>query len=173
MDRRFDLLWAAIASLTGVAIAIASLVTPSRRVLDLVGPFGLPLALGVAVALLGAVQAYRAVRALREGRVIDEHEGTEDDDRYPSSSVRGTGFIVGTFVYIALLQPVGYLIMTPLATGAGLWSLGYRRVPKMVAVTLGYTLATFWLFSQVMSVPLPVGILRGPLVDAGLISRFR
>lgn len=173
MDRRFDLIWALTAAVIGLAVLVTSAMAPARRVLDQIGPFGMPIVLGAALVLLGGWQGSRAVRALRAGRIKDRHEGTEDDDRYPSDPRRGFGFIAGSFIYVALLQPLGYLIMTPIVSALGLWALGYRSKLKLVALVLGYTLATFWLFDRVMSVPIPVGPLRGPLVDAGLISRFR
>ena len=66
-------------------------------------------------------------------------------------------------VYALLWEPVGFLIVTPLAMAAIMLLLGYRRYRMMVVFSLGTTLVIFGAFSFFLNVNMPLGILRGIL----------
>ena len=66
-------------------------------------------------------------------------------------------------IYAMLWEPLGFLIITPLAMAAIMLLLGYRKYLKMVIFSLGTTLVIFSAFSFFLNVNMPLGILRGLL----------
>jgi uncharacterized membrane protein YhfC len=71
------------------------------------------------------------------------------------------------------LPVLGFLTATPLAIVAGLWALNFRRPVLIAAAAVGYTAVAFFVFNQVLSVPLPLGPLNDLLVDLGIVERIR
>jgi putative tricarboxylic transport membrane protein len=66
-------------------------------------------------------------------------------------------------VYAILWEPLGFLIITPVAMAAIMLLLGYRRYFMMALFSLGTTLVIFGAFSFFLNVNMPLGILRGLL----------
>jgi len=62
-------------------------------------------------------------------------------------------------LYAVLWEPVGFLIVTPLAMVAIMLLCGYRRYSMMVIFSLGTTLVVFGAFSFFLNVNMPLGIL--------------
>jgi putative tricarboxylic transport membrane protein len=62
-------------------------------------------------------------------------------------------------LYAVLWEPVGFLIVTPLAMVAIMLLCGYRRYFMMVIFSLGTTLVVFGAFSFFLNVNMPLGIL--------------
>jgi len=66
-------------------------------------------------------------------------------------------------LYAILWEPVGFLIVTPIAMSAIMLLLGYRRYLMMAIFSLGTTLVIFGAFSFFLNVNMPLGLLRGLL----------
>ncbi len=64
-------------------------------------------------------------------------------------------------IYIALLKPVGFFVMTPLFLAGVMWAMGERRpLPILAATGVIYALVVV-VFVKLLYVPLPIGTLPG------------
>lgn len=67
-------------------------------------------------------------------------------------------WLLGIFlVYLVLIDIVGYLVMTPLALFAMFRLLGVKRIVANAIVSIVATLAVWYLFSELMRIPMPPG----------------
>jgi len=174
MDRRGDLAFAAVVVLYGVALVVATALQEPGPQFDPLGKQGLPYATGVLLMIAGGALALRRLRTWRsETSNIVYQEGVEDEEGYPAS-VFGPILVGAVLAAYAISLPfVGYLISTPIVMAAGLWILDRRQPALLVGLPFGFTVVVFLVFSQVLSVPIPVGPLTDVLVDLNLIDRVR
>ncbi len=63
-------------------------------------------------------------------------------------------------VYVMLIEPVGYFIVTPLFLLIFPATLGYRRWGWLAGLALGGTVLAYGVFTRVLGVPLPMGVLE-------------
>lgn len=162
-------------SLLIVALGIFVLVTafsypPPKVVFDAIGPMGFPKAIGAFLVIGGLIQSARTALYIRKFGKWAPEEGVEDEPEHPSSKWRALLFIVGCFVFVALMQPLGFLISMPLAIAVALWSMDYGSWLRRVLVAIGFTLVAFATFELTLGVPLPAGPIEFMLIDAGLIQ---
>lgn len=64
------------------------------------------------------------------------------------------------FIYLLLMRPIGFLILTPFFIGFILWILKYRKVKKIILLSTTFTIAILLVFQFMLNVPLPQGILN-------------
>lgn len=139
-------------------------------VFDAIGPMGFPKAIGAFLVIGGLIQSARTALYIRKFGKWAPEEGVEDEPEHPSSKWRALLFIVGCFVFVALMQPLGFLISMPLAIAVALWSMDYGSWLRRVLVAIGFTLVAFATFELTLGVPLPAGPIEFMLIDAGLIQ---
>ena len=73
------------------------------------------------------------------------------------------GVIIGSIqilLYVILIEPVGYFIVTPLFLFIFPASLGYRKWGWLAGLAVGSTLFSYAVFLKLLGVPLPMGILE-------------
>jgi len=63
-----------------------------------------------------------------------------------------------SLVYAYTLQYMGFLILTPFFVGALMRILGLRKLLPLIGLSILLTAAFFFLFRNVLSVPLPLGL---------------
>lgn len=122
---------------------------PSSLLADAVGADGVPKALAIALALLGALQLARS-RFMRPSA----GGGIEDGiDRHG----RAAGLLIITCAYVALLPYIGY----PVALAALVFAVAAYAglAPSMrLAFVSGSAALVFWImFVKLLGVPMPVG----------------
>ena len=158
MDKRIDLALDVAIVLLGGFILVASRdvrlgLTPdpitSRGMPEIVGAF-----LVIAGIVLGAMRL-RTWSALPGHLVLEEGKG--DEEGHPASWVRAFGIILAAWLSVWLLKPLGFLIVTPLFLFAFLLIMGVRSWGKRIAFPTIYTLATWYIFSQLLKIILPLG----------------
>jgi putative tricarboxylic transport membrane protein len=135
---------------------------------DLLGPKAFPWMLGSSLFVGGlyvALRAWRLPAAQVEAAL--ESEGDEDEPGVPSSLVRAAAVMGLALLYTVVLDSIGYLIATPLFVAAGLYALAMRSKVGIIAVSLLLTAFCYYVFAEVLSVPLPSGLLTGPLRALG------
>lgn len=174
MNRRADGL-IALAIMIGGLVLLASAVTfPTPRLIrDPVGPMGLPLVLAAVFIVGGGLQAYRALWVQRPLGPTVTPDGPDDEAGYPVSNRRAAAFLAGGLLYVAAIPTLGYPVATPLAISLGLWLLEYRTPWKVLLIAVMFTVITFALFSSVLSIPIPTGILTDVLVELNIIRAVR
>lgn len=172
MNRRADLAGSLVFTVVGLLIAVYAATRPTASLrFDAIGPMGLPGAVGAALAVLGLTQSVKTLRALRADGPVAPDEGNEDDEPdLPASPLRAAAFMVGSFVYIALLPVLGFLIVTPLFLLAALTAMRYRSWLGRVVVAVAFSTVGFVVFVVVLSVPVPQGLLSDALLRLGLID---
>ena len=145
-------------ALAGVGIAMI-IDTHTIRVLataNTVGPRFFPYVVGGAAALIGL---WLVVAVLRGDRATPEE--SEDVDINQKTDWRTLAILVGTFVaYILIINPLGYLLSTMLFFGGTAFALGARRPRSLVLTTLLVPLATFLIFTRLLGIYLPNGVLE-------------
>lgn len=159
-----------IAALGAFVLSVAFSYAAPKVVFDAIGPMGFPKAIGAFLLVGGLVQSVRTVGYIRRFGKWSPDEGVSDEPDHPTSKWRALGVIAGCFGYVLLLDPLGFLIATPLAITAGLWAMGYANWVRRVVVALAFTSVGFVVFEIVLAVPLPAGPIEFMLIDAGLID---
>ncbi|MET0896491.1 MAG: tripartite tricarboxylate transporter TctB family protein [Mycobacterium sp.] len=149
---------AAALALTGVGVAMI-LDTSSIRVLataNAVGPRFFPYVVGGAATLVGL---WLAIAVLRGDRAASEE--SEDIDLTQKTDWRTLAALAGAFVaYILIINPLGYLLSTMLFFGGTAFALGARRPRSLILTTLLVPLATFLIFTRLLGIYLPNGVLE-------------
>lgn len=124
-----------------------------------IGPRTVPLVVGIGLL---AVAVLLAVDVLRGGR--GEAEGGEDIDLSEPSDWRTVLLLAGVFLAFAvLIGPIGFPIAGALLFWGAAFALGsrhYHRDPLIAAVL---SLVTYFVFNNLLGVPLPGGPLIGVL----------
>lgn len=171
MNKYIDLVGSLLIVALGVfVLAVAFSYPPPKVVFDAIGPMGFPKAIGVFLVLGGLIQSARTAIYIRKYGKWSPEEGISDEPEYPSSKWRALIFIAGCFVFILLMQPLGFLISMPLAIVAALWSMDYANWTRRIVVAIGFNIFAFATFELVLGVPLPAGPIENMLIDVGLIN---
>lgn len=171
MNKYIDLLGSLLIVALGVVVlAVAFSYPPPKVVFDAVGPVGFPKVIGAFLVIGGLVQSVRTALYIHRYGKWSPEEGVPDEPEHPSSRWRALIFIAGCFVFLLLMQPLGFLISMPLAILAGLWLMDYANWVRRAVVAIGFTLFAFAMFALVLGVPLPAGPIENMLINAGLIN---
>ena len=158
MDKRIDLALALVVAATGAYICYLASQFRSGSFPDPVTARGLPYFTGGFMIFAGLFHAGR--RLLTWSSMPGNHvvsEGKEDDPAYPSSALRSFAIIALAMAWVALLRPLGYLIVTPPLLLAALWLMQVRSPGKLFGFAFGFTFIVWSIFSQVLNVILPLG----------------
>jgi hypothetical protein len=164
VDSRKDLAFALFVIALGITVVSLAYSWPEPLIRDAVGPRAFPYGLGTLFILGGAFIAVQRVRNMNSaGGFQVPGEGNEDEPGYPASGVRAMTMIGLCALYTFLLNPVGFLVVTPPFTALALMLMGERK-PVLVTVTsLSFTIVTYVLIDRVLAGRLPDGILAGIL----------
>ncbi|MER7046232.1 MULTISPECIES: tripartite tricarboxylate transporter TctB family protein [Streptomyces] len=124
-----------------------------------IGPKTVPITVGVGLLLIALLLA---VDVLRGGR--GEAEGGEDIDLSEPSDWRTVLLLAGVFLgFAVLIGPLGFPVSGALLFWGAAFALGsrhYHRDPLIAAVL---SLITYYVFDNLLGVPLPGGPLMGVL----------
>lgn len=74
-----------------------------------------------------------------------------------SQNLIAAAFVIG---YAALIEPLGYFLITPLFLFFLPLTMGYRRWLWLVFLAAGGTIFAYIVFYHILGVPLPLGILE-------------
>jgi putative tricarboxylic transport membrane protein len=168
-DRWVDVAGGLAFALFGVAIVVIGELTLHEDIQgDLLGPKAFPWLLGSGLFVGGLYVAIRAWRIpASQVAAALETEGDEDEPGVPASTIRCFTVMALSLVYGLLLIPLGYLVATPLYVAAGLYALSVRSKVLLVAVPVLLTAFCYYIFAEVLLVPLPSGVLTEPLRALG------
>jgi hypothetical protein len=172
VDRRVDL------AIAGVTIALGALILVLTRrigttlIIDPIGPRGFGYLISGALMLGGLAAVISRLRRWdeNEGNNNVPSDGAADEDDVPVSANRPILVVLAAAAYIALLQPLGFLIVTPLFLGALLYMMRTRNVRGRIVIPIVFTIVVFVVFSQGLNVNLPVGPFRPLFIRYGLLT---
>lgn len=141
---------------------------PPRNIV--VGPRTFPVLIGVFMLAVSAVLAWRQIRLrLGAASLRKEQEGMAvplEDEGLPIQDWPAVWLVLGSLlVLIVLFEALGFVV------GISFFIFGLSTVfaprhwPLNLAVALGFSLLFFYLFTIVLGIPLPKGVLQ--LLAAG------
>jgi putative tricarboxylic transport membrane protein len=164
MDSRRDLALVLCVVALGVFVIAVAWSFPPALIADTIGPRAFPFGIGILLVVGGGAVAIQRLRAMNAaGGYQVEAEGNADEPEHPSSGLRAGALIASTFGYAALLQPLGYLIATPIFLAMALAIMKERNWVSVLSSALIYTLGTYLLFEVLLNARLPTGLLAGIL----------
>jgi putative tricarboxylic transport membrane protein len=129
---------------------------PAGTPQDPIGPRGFPTLLGLGLAVCGLLLLVPRVRPGGPPAPADE----AGEPSGPAATGRLVGGVVLAGLYIWGLEPLGYLVSTPLFLAALLALQGGVPVRALLWTSLGLPAALFLIFAEIMKVPLPLGVLE-------------
>ncbi len=132
-------------------------VTASERVGGGIDAAGYPRLLAGLTVLLGIALAGRALWKWRRAR---PGPGGDAAGR-GGGRVRAALSFAVLLLYTLLLEPLGFLVATPLAVGALLRIVGGRGALHAAVAAIAFTAAIFVFFRYGVNIVLPEGLLRG------------
>lgn len=137
-------------------------VTASERVGGGIDAAGYPRLLAGLTIALGMVLAARA--CWKWGTAMAGTAGASSASDAPDGGrgrLRAAAVFAVLLLYTLLLEPVGFLIATPLAVGALLRIVGGRHPVHAALAAIAFTAAIFVFFRYGVNIVLPEGLLRG------------
>lgn len=118
-----------------------------------IGAGGFPKFVAVCLAILGAALSIQAATSRRK-----TGEGEEKSMLPERKELLYAAVLAGIFfVYIMVVKPLGYLVSTMVAFPAFMFVYGERRWPRMLVISVVFSVVTFYLFEKVFYVFLPHG----------------
>ncbi|MGW8885544.1 tripartite tricarboxylate transporter TctB family protein [Streptomyces sp. NPDC055749] len=124
-----------------------------------VGPRTVPLVVGAGLLIVAVLLA---VDVLRGGR--GEAEGGEDIDLAEPADWRTVLLLAGVFLANAvLIGPLGFPVSGALLFWGCAYALGSRHYDRDPLIAAGLSLVTYFVFDNLLGVPLPGGPLMGVL----------
>lgn len=158
LDRRFDIVVAAVFALVGLVLIVQATSIPSGVILDPIGP-------SMAFYICGGVMlggglwviAGHVMRWSNSAGHALEGEGVADEPEHPANPLRSFGLIALCVIYALALKPAGFLLATPAFLIAALVIFGRRKPGPILLIAFIYTAAAYLIFAEALSVRLPVG----------------
>ena len=155
-------LGAGLLSLGAVYLAAAFLISEPEGGYAAVGPRVFPIAIGIALVTVALWTAFRA-RGTADAPSADAAQARAvptPDGAPPAADWRAaTPSVLLFLAYIALLEPLGYLLATTAFIALEARLLGSRRWGRDLLAALAVTVSVYVLFSLVLGLRLPGGLL--------------
>ncbi|MBS3979438.1 MAG: tripartite tricarboxylate transporter TctB family protein [Rhodobacteraceae bacterium] len=158
MDKRVDLALALGTTLLGASTIWLATGFRIGNFPDPLTARGLPYILGGFMVVGGLVLAGRRFADWTQlpGHLVVS-EGAEDELGHPASALCAGAVMACSFLWAALLHPIGYLLVTPLCIAGMLFAMKVRSTWQLILFPAGFTLVTWIIFAQALNVLLPLG----------------
>lgn len=132
-------------------IIVAGAIPLLKTHTESVGPGYLPLIYGAAIIFLGGALIVRAGLSLRHAAPVEHIR--------PVTLLRTILLFVTLVVYAVLLERLGYLLSTWLSLFICFCVSGKVRVVRSIAYALIFAMASYALFTRVLTIALPKGLI--------------
>ena len=168
-DKRIDLAIAVGVALVGLFILVGARNIGRGMIDDPLTSRGLPNITGTFLLIVGIILAVLRLRiwSALPGLLVPA-EGKDDEQGHPASWIRAFSIIFASMLWVFLLGPLGFLIVTPLFLLAVLLLMGMRSMVKSIAFSTVGTLMLWYVFSQPLNIILPLGLLAPFFRSLGL-----
>ena len=168
-DRWVDLVGGLAFAAFGLALVVIGELTLHEDIQgDLLGPKAFPRLLGASLVLGGLYVAYRAWRVpASQVAAALESDGDEDEPGVPASVVRAFIVMGLTLLYALVLGRPRISGRHTVVRRAGLYVLSIRSKIALIGVPVLLTAFCYYVFAEVLTVPLPSGVLTEPLRALG------
>ncbi|ANY05476.1 tripartite tricarboxylate transporter TctB family protein [Pseudonocardia sp. HH130630-07] len=162
LRRRSGLLMPAVLLAAGVVLAVGTLVMEVPSTATAPGPQVFPAIAALACTVLAVLLAVDVVRRPEPATAAAPGEPGTPGALRPRANRRALAEVVGTVVvFVAALQPVGWLLAAAFLFWGTARALGSRRPVFDVFVALSTASAVQLLFSGGLGLTLPPGLLAG------------
>ena len=170
MDKRVDLAVSVFFVLVGVFILIASRNIRAGSVHDPITSRGMPYITGFCLIIVGIALTVQQLLIWPElpGHLVPE-EGQADEKGHPSSWARAVSIVFLSVIWQWLLEPLGFLFITPLYLVACSWVMAVRSWTKIIGFSIIFSVATWVIFGPMLGMRLPLGPLEPFARSLGLI----
>ncbi len=155
-----DVLVGAFVLLLGALALWQAMVIPESPIYAQVGPKAVPLVVAGGLLLLGAGLAYEALRGGWS------HELEEVQDAPPVNWRAFTLLLAGLGANLLLIAPLGFSLAATAQFVLVAAAFGSRSFLRDAALALVLTLATWFLFVELLGVNIGAGVLEGLLLRA-------
>ena len=111
--------------------------------------------------LIGYIILFVSVILITKGFIIKAKTQDDSSPKMNFQNVKNVGIlIIISVLYIILLEPVGFIIMTPICLIIFSWFFGSRKWFSFIGVPILVTIFVYICFESLMKVQLPKGILE-------------
>jgi hypothetical protein len=169
MDKRIELALAVAVVLLGVFLLIEARDIRAGKIPDPITSRGLPNIVGIFLIITGSILG--VVRLVTwsalPGNFVPA-EGSTDEEGHPASWIRTFSIATAVLLWVWLLKPLGYLFVTPLFLLAFLLLMGMQSRLKIIGFVTILTFGTWYIFSQLLKIHLPLGPLTVYFRSLGL-----
>ena len=170
MDRRYDLAIVLVLIAVGVFVIAVARTIPAGLHRDAVGSRAFFFGVGILFFVGGFILAtQRIVRWRAQKDHMVPMEGTEDEEGQPVSALRPAIIVGISIAYVALFNPLGYLLSTPLFIVGALAVLGERKWWRLILLAVSFTVIFYIIFAQVLNTRMSVGPLAPLFRELGWI----
>ena len=170
MDKRFDLAVCLGVALLGVFILIGARNIRAGSIPDPITSRGLANITGMLLIIFGIILSVLRLRiwSAIPGNLVPE-EGQTDEEGYPASAIRYSGIALASLLWVWLVKPLGFLIVTPLVLLAMLLLMNVRSRMKLITFPILFTVLAWVVFAQLLGIIMPLGPLTAFARSLGLV----
>lgn len=112
----------------------------------------LPRIIIVLICILAVIMFIQAIRThKRDAKKVEEKAAIH--------TKRVVIFVVLIGLYIALIEPIGYFIITPIFAIVSLLYLTNVQFRNVVFISVGFTIGIYIIFVSFLKIPIPMGLL--------------
>jgi putative tricarboxylic transport membrane protein len=148
--KRDDWMFGVLAIVIGVVALVAVAPLAGVRTMDPAGPTAFPKIISWMMIAIGVLHIIGAMTVK-----VEDGKKKKAKKQLPIILM-----CVASVAYYLLLQPVGYVIMTPLLIAAIMLSVGEYRLGKVIPMAVGCAAVLFIVFYYGLGVSLPLGVLE-------------
>ena len=165
----YDTAFGFCVALLGIAYAYSASLIPISLLSDAVGPGGMPIALGLIVATLGALLAVRSALVLvsTKRRGISSPEDGDAPSASAAAHLKGVFLLLIGVAYIFVAPVLGYFISILLLIGATARLAGARISWRYFLVSFCIAAVLTLVFVTVVHTPQPEGVFHSLLPRLG------
>lgn len=102
-------------------------------------------------------------RAEKKRKVEKQKTAEEEEDADEDTSIRLSKkvflFMIFTFIYLILMNYIGFIISTIVYMPALMWVLGTKSKKMLIILPIVTAMVLFFLFNNLLGIPLPQGVL--------------
>lgn len=157
MSRRADIAVAMAISAFGAFIVVAVQGLRPGSIPDPLGAGGLPVSMGIFMIVAGLALAGRRVPGLSDParRQVPAEGKVDEVPELPASGVRPLAIFAIILAATAAMQFIGYQLATVFAIFGTLWLMRVRSRLMLIAIPIGFAVASTIIFDTLLGVRLP------------------
>jgi len=139
----------------GVVVLLDGLNQAASTSASGVGAGFMPKVVGVMLIALSLALIVQVAR----GRLGEADESEGDVDVRHTRWVPLAVCVAAVLVFIAAVEPLGYIIVSSIVFWLSAWAVGARHIVRTAIIAVALSLVVYLSFTRLLDIPLPAGIL--------------